>query len=262
MTDALELYHSPVSTCSQKVRMVLEEKGLGYVSHLIDLQSGQQHDPDYVRLNPNHVVPTLVHGQRVILESMLISEYLEEVSAGPALMPLAPHDRYQVRLWAQFIDRVHAHAAVLTYSVGPRHMIIAQGPEAIEHYISLGQDERTRVNRRAIIEQGVASSQFAEALTAFVAMLDRMEAQLTHHVWLAGETFSLADTAAIPYVLRLDHLAMTALITDRPHVASWYETVKARPSYERAIGQHLSAPTVAALRSFGEACWPQVLALL
>ncbi len=262
MTETLELYHSPVSTCSQKVRMVLEEKGLSYVSHLIDLQSGQQHDPDYVRLNPNHVVPTLVHGQRVILESMLISDYLEEVGAGPALMPLAPYDRYQVRLWAQFIDRVHAHAAVLTYSVGPRHMIIAQGPEAIEHYISLGQDERTRVNRRAIIEQGVASSQFAEALKAFVVMLDRMEEQLNHHAWLAGEAFSLADTAAIPYVLRLDHLAMTALITDRPHVASWYEAVQARPSYGRAIGQHLSAPTVAALKSFGTACWPQVLALL
>ena len=80
--------------------MVLEEKGLSYVSHLIDLQSGQQHDPDYVRLNPNHVVPTLVHGQGVILESTLICEYLEEISAGRAFMPMAPHDRYQVRLWA------------------------------------------------------------------------------------------------------------------------------------------------------------------
>ncbi len=61
MTVGLTLYHAPPSTCSQKVRLALAEKRLVYQSQLIDLFAGGQHDPDYVKLNPNHVVPTLVH---------------------------------------------------------------------------------------------------------------------------------------------------------------------------------------------------------
>ena len=57
----LELYHNGISTCSQKVRLVLAEKGLDFVSHDVNLLAGEQHDPEYVKLNPNHVVPTLVH---------------------------------------------------------------------------------------------------------------------------------------------------------------------------------------------------------
>ena len=65
----LELYHFALSTCSQKVRLVLAEKNLEFVSHEVDLISGAQHDPDYVRLNPKHVVPTLVHDGGVLIES-------------------------------------------------------------------------------------------------------------------------------------------------------------------------------------------------
>jgi hypothetical protein len=68
----IELYHFGFSTCSQKVRLVLAEKGLGFESHEVNLMAGGQHDPAYVKLNPKHVVPTLVHDGRVFVESSLI----------------------------------------------------------------------------------------------------------------------------------------------------------------------------------------------
>ena len=74
----IELYHFGFSTCSQKVRLVLAEKGLEFVSHEVDLLGGAQHDPEYVKLNPNHVVPTLVHDGTTLIESTLINEYLDE----------------------------------------------------------------------------------------------------------------------------------------------------------------------------------------
>ena len=74
----IELYHNAFSTCSQKVRLVLAEKGLDFVSHEIDLIGGGQHHPDYVKLNPKHVVPTLVHDGRVLVESSLIIKYLDD----------------------------------------------------------------------------------------------------------------------------------------------------------------------------------------
>jgi glutathione S-transferase len=85
----LTLYHNALSTCSQKVRLVLAEKGIEFESRLIDLMSGQQHDPQYVALNPKHVVPTLVVDGEVVRESSIIAEYLD---ARVEANPLTPED--------------------------------------------------------------------------------------------------------------------------------------------------------------------------
>ena len=77
MTD-LTLYHNGPSTCSQKVRLILELKKLSYNSIDVKLLAGEQHDPEYVKLNPNHVVPTLVTKDSVLIESNLIVEYLDD----------------------------------------------------------------------------------------------------------------------------------------------------------------------------------------
>lgn len=128
--------------------MVLAEKKLAYNSQIVDLFAGGQHHLDYVKLNPNHVVPTLVHEGRAIIESMLICEYLEDIAPGAPLMPKDAAGRHAVRLWTQHIDRIHAHGSVLTFAVGPRKMIAAQGPEAIEANIASVHGDRRR--RRAV----------------------------------------------------------------------------------------------------------------
>jgi glutathione S-transferase len=261
MTVGLTLYHAPPSTCSQKVRLALAEKRLGYQSQLIDLFAGGQHDPDYVKLNPNHVVPTLVHDGRPVIESVLICEYLEDAFPEIPLMPQDAEGRHAVRLWTQYIDRVHAHAAVLTFAVGPRKMIVSQGQAAIEANIASVHGKKGQAARRIALEQGVASALFGEALTAFVAMLDRMEDALQSSLWLANASFSFADTAALPYVLRLDHLAMTPLIEARPKVADWLARVAARPSYGPAITDFLVPPLVAMLKANGAEVWPEIDAL-
>ena len=100
----IELYHFGLSTCSQKVRLVLAEKGLEFESHEVNLMAGEQHDPAYVKLNPNHVVPTLVHDGQVLIESSLIIKYLDDAFPAP---PMRPHDalgRYAVDRWLMHAD--------------------------------------------------------------------------------------------------------------------------------------------------------------
>ncbi len=82
---ALELYHAGVSVCSEKVRIGLAEKDQSYTSHLLDLRSGDQQKPDYVALNPNAVVPTLIHDGNVLIESNVVNEYIAEVFPGTPL---------------------------------------------------------------------------------------------------------------------------------------------------------------------------------
>ena len=110
----LELYHNVNSVCAQKVRVALAEKRLDYQEHLIDLRGGQ-FDPAYMKLNPNAVVPTLVHDGRPVIESSVILYYLDEAFPQPALMPREPHARASVRLFNKLIDEyVHNSCTILT----------------------------------------------------------------------------------------------------------------------------------------------------
>ena len=91
----LELYHNINSVCAQKVRIALEEKGQEAKEHLLTLQ-GDQNDPAYLKLDPNGVVPTLVHDGNVIAESSLILYYIDEAFPDPPLMPNTPAARHRV----------------------------------------------------------------------------------------------------------------------------------------------------------------------
>jgi glutathione S-transferase len=77
----IELYHHGSSVCAAKVRLYLEEKRLSWQGHYIDILKGEQFTPEYRKLNPKSVVPTLVHDERTIRESSVICEYLDDVFA-------------------------------------------------------------------------------------------------------------------------------------------------------------------------------------
>jgi glutathione S-transferase len=257
----LELYHSGVSTCSQKVRLALAEKGLEFTSQAVDLIAGGQHDPAYVKLNPNHVVPTLVHDGRVLIESSLINEYVDEAFPGVSLRPEDPATRHAMRLWIKRIDeKVHPNAGTVTFAIGPRALLLQQPKDVREANIEAIPDPKRRAARRSVIEHGVEAPEFQGALDSFLDLLDAMETQLAPGGWLAGDAFSLADAAVLPYVMRLDHLAMTPLVSpeQRPRVADWYARVQERPSFEVAVGAWLPEPVLALFRTGGEAVWPQV----
>src|SRR3546814_8050371 len=93
MEPIIELYHNDLSSCAQKVRIALYEKQLPWKSHHLNLRKGDQFKPEYMKLNPNGVVPTLVHGDRVVIESNVILEYIEDTFPEPSLSPSDPADR-------------------------------------------------------------------------------------------------------------------------------------------------------------------------
>lgn len=72
------LYNAPQSTCSQRVCFVLNAKSLAVEEHKLDLFSGEQLKPAYLAINPNGVVPALLHDGRAVLDSTVILEYLDE----------------------------------------------------------------------------------------------------------------------------------------------------------------------------------------
>ncbi len=102
MADALTLYDAPGSPCARRVRIVLLEKGLRWATRIVDLTRMEQKRPEYLALNPNGLVPTLVHGERVLYESNVITEYLDDVFPGARLYPQDPWQRAQAKMWQAF----------------------------------------------------------------------------------------------------------------------------------------------------------------
>ena len=103
----LTLYDGTTSVCAIKARLTLFEKGLAFASRTLDLRAGDQFDPEYLRLNPNGVVPTLDHDGRIVVESSVIMQYAEDIAppaAAPSLLPADPYDRARMRLWMKRID--------------------------------------------------------------------------------------------------------------------------------------------------------------
>lgn len=261
----IELHHFGFSTCSQKVRLVLVEKGIDFVSHEVNLITGEQHDPDYVKLNPKHVVPTLVHDGQVLVESSLIVKYLDDAFPEPPLRPADALGRYRVDAWLKHLDEaLHPAAPVVTFALGPRLALLAQPEEVREGNLAAIPDPAARATRRSVIEHGVQAPEFAGALGVFLGTLDRMEAGLADGPWLSGERFGLADASLLPYVLRLEHLAMDPLIdaSARPRVADWLARVKTLPSYGPAVEDWVVPAAVEMMRTNGKQAWPEVEAVV
>src|SRR5271170_7676732 len=105
------LYNAPQSTCSQRVRFVLNAKNLSFTEVKLNLLAGDQLKPDYLALNPNGVVPTLDHDGSIILDSSVIIEYLDEIEPEDAnFTPPDPVIRAKLRALLRFIDEMPAPA--------------------------------------------------------------------------------------------------------------------------------------------------------
>jgi glutathione S-transferase len=248
----IELYHASMSVCSEKVRMALAEKGLSYTSRFMNLREGDQQAPDYVRLNPNAVVPTLVHDGNVIIESAVINEYIAEVFPGPPLTTSDPVARARMRVWWKQLDEgIHAHTGVISFALAFRYQMLQKPRSEIDAAYAKMVDPVRRARMRDVLDKGVDSEHFAPAVRRFDKLIADMQAALERGPWLAGTEYSLADIAYAPYVTRLDHLQMGWLWERRPKVADWLARIRARPSYAESHTKWFTPPVLKVMEERG-----------
>jgi glutathione S-transferase len=234
----LELYHNAMSTCSGKVRIALGEKALEWRSHPLNLRLAETQRPEYLKLNPDGVVPTLVHDAEVILESTAIIEYLDEAFPKPPLRPADALGRARMRRWMIQIDEsIHPSTGTLTWALSTRHVMRdMHTPEELNSYIEGLQVADKRVKRRQILDLGVEAPIVSEAIRRMDRLVADMEAQLASGPWLVGQSFSLADVSVAPYLTRMDMLSLGPILWGhRPRFADWYERLRARPGYREGI---------------------------
>lgn len=225
----IELWHEWNSVQSFKVRLVLAEKGLDWVEHRVELLKFQHLQRDYLALNPNGVVPTLVHDGRVVVESSVICQYLDEVFPEPALMPRDLYARARARTWLKISDEI-AHPALrqLSFERLYRPLLAQMQPKELESLLARHPNP-IRAQKFRSASTGARDDAAIEEATASVRVfLSRMDRELNGNEWLGGEQYSLADVAMAPFVERLEHLGMWNLINSYPEAARWSKEMMGR----------------------------------
>lgn len=145
MENALKLYSYWRSSAAYRVRIVLHLKGLAFDTHPVHLvaDGGQQHTAEFAELNPQQLVPVLMHGRRVIRQSTAIMEYLEGCFPEPAILPVDERERARARsLAAAVACDIHplANLRVLQYLEQQLGVDEAKRGDWVRHWIRLGFD--------------------------------------------------------------------------------------------------------------------------
>ena len=233
----LTLYHSLHSTCSQKVRLCLAEKGIPWTGKHLNLRLFDQLRPEFLAVNPAGLVPVLVDGDLVLTESRVISEYLEDAYQGSlSLLPVDAAARARMRIWTRFADVVAGEAVKLpSFVKNIVPALQAMGSADAAAMIARIPDPHIRSRWQRAASGGFSDDDLRPSLAQLDEMLARMDVSLRLGPWLAGAQISLADLDIAPFVQRLVRIDRFAGVQARPRVLDWYERISARPAYAAAM---------------------------
>ena len=197
----------------KKASIMLEEVGLSYTTHTVNIMKDEQFAPDFLKISPNNKIPAIVDqdgpgGEPMALfESGAILIYLAEKCQREDLLPASGEGRYKVLQWLMF------QMGGVGPMFGQAHHFLQFAPEDVPYGKKRYGDETKRLYKV-------------------------MNEQLADNDYLAGDTFSLADIATYPWVDR--HEFHGVQLGDYPHVERWYDRVSERESVE--AGMDVPAP--------------------
>ena len=201
----LHLHYFPTPN-GQKGRIMLEEVGLAYELHLVDIRAGKNLGEDYRGLAPSRRIPTLVYTEGPggkplsIIESHVIMTYLAAKTNSP-LYPTDPATRLQVDQWA-----LHGQS-----TFGPTFANVTLFETRFPEDVPAAKKFFGTLGRRS---------------------LETIELHLTGKEYFVGD-YSIADIAHFTWVNRMDQANIT--FGEFPNVQRWFEKIAARPAVQRGL---------------------------
>jgi glutathione S-transferase len=195
-------------------------------------------EPWFIELNPNAVVPVLDHDGNIIIESCVILEYLEDVFPEIRLRPDDPVARARMRYWLDRSESVlHRNINLLSHN---RFMARFFGHMSLDEKLAIAAKQpriSTRTERERRYRNGVSADEERLAEAVIAECLDDMQNELNARPWLAGDEYSLADIAIVPFFERFEANGLKNLLdwNRRPAVGDWWQRIRERPAYQQGM---------------------------
>jgi len=233
----LKLYHWEPNANSGKPIIALFEKGVAFESRYTDLLEFDQHQPEYLAINPNGTIPTLVHDDVVLAESTEMGEYIDAAFDGPPLRPDDPADRWRMRWWGKYLDGYFGPSlSMIGWSLFVGPAVRGKDPDELRRRIeAIPLKERRDAWRMAIYNE-FPEEQLAESRRRVVQGIAVFEQALAERPYFAGETYSLADINAFCMAYALPMMQAEHVNRDKtPHLLDWLRRVYARPAIAQSF---------------------------
>jgi glutathione S-transferase len=244
----VHVLHFAGSSCSQKLRIFLNLKGIAWTSHLVDLHSNENFKPWFLGINPRGLVPVLVHDGAVHIESNDIIQYLERKFSSPKLIPSGYDD--EVAALLRHEDDLHLDLRTLSF----RFVFNPPGPPkptaALESYAANGAGtvQGARDHEKDVqiefwqnaAREGFTDGRARVSAQKFRIEFDALEKRLATASYLMGEALSVLDIAWFIYAHRLS-LAGYPLARLHPRVGAWKDKLGARPEFASEIAMPAEA---------------------
>ena len=200
----MKIYGHPGSTCTRKVLMTLNETSTPFELELVDFAKGEHKQPAHMSRQPFGQMPALDDGDFHLYESRAMARYID-AKAGSPLTPSNPQER---ALMEQFIS-------IETSNFAPHAM---------------------KFIYQTVFKREQPPEVLAAAGKALDTALDVLERRLSEQPFLAGKTFSIADIGYAPYLEYLSLTPAASKIAERAHVAAWWNATRARPAWQKTLG--------------------------
>ena len=228
----LALYHFGPVANSLTPLLCLLEKGLEFDNRLLDSRKWEHHDPAFRAINPEGMVPVLLHDGRVVRESTVINEYLEDVFPEQPLRPADPWLRAEMRVLTKYVDEYFCPALTVIGAHGatPFASKIDKGEMAAR--LANMPNEEVRRKWATVSETGYSDEELADARRRLGNCIAKLEGLLASgSPWLLGDEFTLADIKWYSMTPALPRVMPDACNPDAtPAIAGWLERMATRPA--------------------------------
>ena len=232
----LAVYTWEVNSNSGKPLIFLKEKGADFEFNYVDVLRFEQHQPEYLKLNPDGTVPTIVHDGKIMTESTQALQYLDAVLPGPSFTPENPAERYRMRWWATHGVSWAASLSVLGWHAFMGPMVRRLGDDKVKELLARIPTEQRRIAWSKAVHATFTEDQLQNARDGVAAGVQTMESRLRVSPYFAGPTYSIADMVvfANAYSLPLMH-DYAANHEISPCFMRWMKRIYLRPAIAEAF---------------------------
>ena len=225
----LQLYHWEPNGAGARVLIAIAEKGLEFQSRYVDVLAFEQHQPEFLKLNASGETPVLVSEGEAYTEASYICEYLDESFPERPLMPADALSRWKARSWQKYVDdHLAAYVSDLAWAA------YGQKGGNFEAVVERAPVKREVWRRMA---KGLGEADLDRARERIGQCVQKMEADLAHGAWLAGDSYSLGDIAVYAYAAYLPKLTPELVgPAVAPRTADWLKRMGERPAVKAVLG--------------------------